>query len=223
MTSSLVLVVADDDPLYRRAVCTTLSSLGNSEIVAEAATGDEAVSASSQHHPDVVVMDIKMPGLDGIEATRRIVQADRETAVLIVTMFEDDDTVFAAMRAGARGYVVKGASEEEIVRAVEAVSKGEAIFSAPVAQRVLRYFATGRGAPEATAFPELTVREREILELIARGNNNIAIAQRLCLSQKTIRNNVSTIFNKLQVADRAQAIVRARQAGLGETRAPPAS
>ena len=215
MNAPLRVVVAEDDPLYRNALRTTLSSLGGVEVVAEAATGHEAVAAAAQHRPDVVVMDIKMPGLDGIEATRRIVEAGPNLAVLMLSMFDDDDSVFAAMRAGARGYVVKGATEVDIVRAVEAVAAGEAIFSAPLARRILGYFASGRDAGPASAFPQLTDREREILGLIAAGHNNTVIASRLFLSAKTVRNHVSNIFTKLQVADRAQAIVRARQAGLG--------
>ena len=213
----LRVVVAEDDPLYRNALCTTLSTLGGAEIVAEAGSGDAAVAAAGRQQPQVVVMDIRMPGLDGIEATRRIVQADPDVAVLMLSMFEDDDSVFAAMRAGARGYIVKGADEVEIVGAVKAVARGEAIFSAAVAQRILRFFANagGRSTGPSAAFPELTQRELEILELIAGGQNNAVIASRLFLSPKTVRNNVSNIFTKLQVADRAEAIVRAREAGLG--------
>ena len=217
MSPALRVVVAEDDPLYRNALGTTLSSLGGAEIVAEASNGDQAVAAAAQHRPQVVVMDIRMPGLDGIEATRRIVAANPDVAVVMLSMFEDDDSVFAAMRAGARGYIVKGAGETEIVGAVEAVARGEAIFSAAVAQRILRFFA-GAGAGvsgPAAAFPELTDREREVLELIAGGHSNSVIATRLYLSPKTVRNHVSNIFTKLQVADRAQAIVLARDAGLG--------
>ncbi len=221
MSEIVRVMVVEDDPLYRNALTTTLSSLGAAQIVAEVATGDQAVAAAAQHRPQVIVMDIRMPGLDGIEATRRIVQADPEVAVLMLTMFEDDDSVFAAMRAGARGYIVKGAGEDEIVSAVESVSRGEAIFSAAVAQRILRYFAGTRDTAPAVAFPDLTDREREILELIAGGHNNALIASRLFLSPKTVRNNVSNIFTKLQVADRAEAIVRAREAGLGGSPGSP--
>ena len=222
MTPSLRLVVAEDDPLYRNALCMTLSSLGQAHIAAEASSGEEAVAAVAREQPDVVVMDIRMRGLDGIEATRRIVQANADVGVLMLTMLEDDDSVFAAMRAGARGYIVKGADEDEIVRAVAAVAKGEAIFSAAVAQRILRFFAAPHEMAQETPFPELTSREREVLELIAAGQNNTVIASRLFLSPKTVRNHVSNIFTKLQVADRAEAIVRARQAGLGGPPKPPA-
>ena len=223
MSAPLRVVVAEDDPLYRNALGTTLSSLGRAEVVAEAATGDEAVAAAAQEQPDVVVMDIRMPGLDGIEATRRIVQARPDVAVLMLSMFDDDDSIFAAMRAGARGYILKGATEVDIVRAVEAVAAGEAIFSASLARRVLHYFASAGDTGAAAAFPQLTDREREILGLIAAGHNNAVIAKELFLSAKTVRNYVSKIFTKLQVADRAQAIVRARQAGLGGDPAGPPS
>lgn len=157
-----------------------------------------------------------MPELNGIEATRRILAATPNVAVLVLTMFEDDDSVFAAMRAGARGYLLKGARQVEIVRAVRVVAAGEAIFGPAVAQRIMTFFAAAPHAGASGAFPELTGRERSVLELIARGENNQVIAERLFLSAKTVRNYVSNIFGKLQVADRAQAMVRARRAGFGE-------
>jgi DNA-binding NarL/FixJ family response regulator len=164
--------------------------------------------------PDVILMDIQMPTLNGIEATRRIVQASPHIAVIVVTMFEDDNSVFAAMRAGARGYVLKGADQEEMLRTIRAVARGEALFGPAIAARLMSFFS----APVpglAEVFPELTAREREILDLIAQGRDNAAIAHRLVLSVKTVRNHVSNIFSKLQVADRAEAIIRARDAGLG--------
>jgi DNA-binding NarL/FixJ family response regulator len=159
-------------------------------------------------------MDLHMPGQNGIEATRAILRASPHIGILVLTMFEEDDSVFAAMRAGARGYLLKGADQTEILRAIHAVSYGEAIFSPAIAQRLTQYFATLEHAAMPVAFPDLTEREREVLSLIAQGRSNGEIATRLVISQKTVRNHVSNIFSKLQVADRAQAIVRAREAGL---------
>jgi len=186
--------------------------LADTAVIAQAATGAEAVALAAQHQPDVVLMDIQMPGVNGIEATRQIVQTSPHIGVIIVTMFEDNDSLFAAMRAGARGYVLKGADQEEMLRVIRAVAQGEALFSAPIAARLMNFFA----APQpAQPFPELTEREREALNLIAQGRSNADIARELFISIKTVRNHVSNIFSKLQVADRAQAIIRARDAGLG--------
>jgi DNA-binding NarL/FixJ family response regulator len=208
------LLIADDHTLFRDGLRALFQSRPDTEVVGEAATGAEAITLAEQLQPDVVLMDILMPGVNGIEATRRIVQTSPHIGVIVVTMFEDDDSVFAAMRAGARGYVLKGADQEEMVRAIQAVARGEALFGPAVAARLMSFFSRpGRAA--TPVFPELTDREREILGLVARGDNNAAIAQRLALSPKTVRNHVSNIFNKLQVADRAQAILRARDAGLG--------
>jgi len=182
-------------------------------VVAEAATGQEAIREAVLHRPDVVVMDLQMPELNGIEATRELGRAVPSAAVLVLTMFDDDDWVFAAMRAGARGYVLKGAEQHEIARAILAVAAGEAIFGPAVATRVLAYFATPPTTP--TPFPELTAREREVLDLLAAGRTNHQIADQLGLSAKTVANHISAIFAKLQVADRTQAILRARDAGLG--------
>ena len=164
-------------------------------------------------------MDIKMPGLNGIEATRRVLESNPSIGVVVVTMFEDDDSVFAAMRAGARGYVLKGADAEEVLKVVSAVADGEAHFGPEIARRLMGFFSAPKPAAPSEAFPGLTAREAEVLDLIAQGRNNAEIARRLYLSQKTVRNHVSNIFLKLQVADRAQAIVRAREAGLGQDRA----
>jgi DNA-binding NarL/FixJ family response regulator len=209
------VLVADDHPMYRYGLRTLLEATPGLEVVGEAATGVEAVAASATLQPDIVVMDLNMPGLNGIDATRAILRANPGTGVLVLTMFDDDESVFAAMRAGARGYLLKGADQDEIARAVLAVASGEAIFGPAVAQRVIDYFSTARPAGHPPAFPELTEREREILELIAQGHRNPAIAKQLVLSPNTVRNHVSSIFAKLQVADRAQAIIRAREAGLG--------
>jgi DNA-binding NarL/FixJ family response regulator len=193
-----------------------LSSVPEFEVVGEAATGEEAVERAVQLQPDVILMDLQMPNMNGIEATRRIVQESPGVRVLVVTLFEDDDSVFMALRAGARGYVLKDADEEEMVLSIRAVGRGEAIFSATIAELVLAYFASSPpGAGRLQAFPTLTARERDILNLIAQGHSNPAIARQLSLSAKTVGNYVSNIFTKLQVADRAQAIVRAREAGLG--------
>jgi DNA-binding NarL/FixJ family response regulator len=209
------ILVADDHPLFRDGLRTIASLEDDFELVGEAANGRDAVDLALQLEPDVVVMDLHMPEVNGIEATRQIVAARPDVGVLVLTMFEDDDSVFAAMRSGARGYLLKGAGHDEVARAIEAVARGEAIFGPAIAQRVIEFFAHRSHPPQP--FPELTEREREILELIAQGRSNGDIASRLVLSQKTVRNNVSNIFTKLRVADRAQAIVRAREAGLGRT------
>jgi DNA-binding NarL/FixJ family response regulator len=204
--------------LVRDGLKAALAGLPEVEVVAEAATGQEAIREAVLHRPDVVVMDLQMPELNGIEATRQLARAVPTAAVLVLTMFDDDDSVFAAMRAGARGYVLKGAERQEIARAITAVAAGEAIFGPAVATRVLAYFAAPPRA--ATPFPELTAREREVLDQLAAGHNNQQIAQRLALSAKTVANHISSIFAKLQVADRTQAILRARDAGLGHPDQP---
>jgi DNA-binding NarL/FixJ family response regulator len=213
----LRVLIADDHPLFRSGLVTLLEPVEDVEVVGEAADGREAVDSALSLEADVVVMDLQMPQLNGIEATRELAAARPEIAVLVVTMHEGDDSVFAAMRAGARGYVLKGAEKAEILRAIRAVGSGEAIFGPGVAQRLIGLFAAAREAP--LPFPDLTDREREVLELIARGLANAEIARRLEVSPKTVRNHVSNIFNKLQVADRSQAIVRAREAGLGRSEA----
>ena len=213
MTGIRVLI-ADDHPVVRDGLTTLLSSVPGFEVVAEAGTGSEAVREAVVHSPDVALVDLQMPGMDGFEATREIARVAPTVAVLILTMHEDDDSVFTAMRAGARGYLVKGASQEEILGGITAVARGEAIFGPGVAQRVLAFFRAGPTAVEP-AFPELTPREREILDLLAAGLPNAAIGERLTLAPKTVANNVSSIFVKLQVAGRPEAIVRAREAGLG--------
>jgi DNA-binding NarL/FixJ family response regulator len=207
------VLIADDHPLVRQGLKVALAPVPEVEIVAEAATGQEAIREAVLHRPDVVVMDLQMPDLNGIEATRELARAVPTAAVLVLTMFDDDDWVFAAMRAGARGYVLKGAEQQEIARAIMAVAAGEAIFGPAVATRMLGYFATLPATP--TPFPELTAREHEVLDLLAAGQTNRQIADQLGLSAKTVANHISAIFAKLQVADRTQAILRARDAGLG--------
>jgi len=209
------VLIADDHPFYREGVRTMLSAAPEIEIVGEAASGDETITQAESLQPDVILMDLKMPGINGIEATRRILHTSPHIGVLVLTMFEADESVFAAMRAGARGYLLKDADQEELIRAIKAVSRGEAIFSPAIAQRLIHYFAALRPVAADLAFPELTDREREILELMAQGHTNAEIAERLMLRTKTVQNHISNIFSKLQVADRSQAIVRARDAGLG--------
>ncbi|MFF0341882.1 response regulator [Kribbella sp. NPDC004875] len=212
------VVLADDHPVVRAGLEALLTSLSGIEVVGVASNGREAVREVVTTRPDVAVLDLQMPDLDGFAATRELTRTVPEVAVLVLTMFEDDDSVFAAMRAGARGYLVKGAEQEEIARAIQAVAAGEAIFGPGVARRVLTFFAAP--PPTAEPFPQLSARERQILDLIAAGLSNTAIATRLELAPKTVANNVSAIFTKLGTADRATAIIQARNAGLGTTESP---
>ena len=209
----LRILVVEDHPLFRRGVVTLLEGVPDLTVAGVAVSGEEAVQRAAELRPDVVLMDLQLPGISGIEATRAIVAADPGVHVLVLSLFEDEDSVFLALRAGARGYVLKDADEEELTGAIRAVGRGEAIFSRAIAGRVLAYFAQPREAPKV--FPALTDREREILGLIAQGHPNPSIARRLSLSPKTVANYVSAIFAKLQVADRAEAMIRAREAGLG--------
>lgn len=202
------ILIADDHTLFRDGLRALLGSVPDTEVVGEAAAGEEAVARAAALSPDIVLMDIQMPDMNGIEATRRITQASGAVRIIVLTMFEDDDSVFAAMRAGARGYILKGASQAEMLRAIRAVASGEALFGPAIADRLLNFFAARPSTPPVP-FPDLTNSDREILDLIAGGHDNADIADRLFLSPKTIRNHVSIIFSKLQVADRAQAIVRA--------------
>jgi DNA-binding NarL/FixJ family response regulator len=223
--NAIRVLAADDHALFRDGLRALFASLRDMVLVGEAATGWEAVRQAEALQPDVVLMDIHMPGrsaqdkdepqeLSGIEATRRLVRTSPHIAVVMVTMFEDDDSVFTAMRAGARGYVLKGAGQEEMVRVIRAVARGEALFGPAVAERLMRYFSSVRpGAGHL--FPELTEREREVLALMAQGFNNNRIAHQLGISIKTVRNHASNIFSKLQVADRTEAVIRARDAGMG--------
>ena len=209
------IVLADDHPVYRDGLRALIDRSPDLELVGEAATGSEAVAVAAASRPSVVLMDIRMPGMTGIEATRQILQAQPDTRILVLTMSEDDDSLFAAMRAGARGYLPKDADSEDLVRAIRAVAVGDVIFGESIATRLQSFFRADRGRPVSAPFPELTDREDEVLELIARGRSNTEIARRLEISDKTVRNHVANIFNKLHVADRSQAIVRAREAGLG--------
>ena len=209
------VLIADDHPLFRDGMHGLLDSVPDTEVVGEAKNGEQAVTLAESLQPDVILMDIKMPGINGLQAMRQILQTSPHIRVLIVSMLEDDDSVFAAMRAGARGYVPKGANQAEMLRAIRAVANGEAIFGPGIAQRLIGFFSASRRSVEPKIFPELTERESEILALVAHGRTNEEIAGQLVLSLKTVRNHVSNIFSKLQVADRAQAIIRARDAGLG--------
>ena len=213
-TPKIRVLIADDHPVFRYGMRAILAAEPGTELVGEATSGEEAVELTEGLDPDVILMDLNMPGVNGIEATRRILEKNPRMGILMLTMFEDDDSVFAAMRAGARGYLLKGADGVETIRAIRAVAGGEAIFGPTIARRLTQYFAPPRRDSRALQpFPELTERERDILALIAQGYTNAA--DRLYLSPKTVRNYVSSIFAKLQVADRAQAIIRAREAGLG--------
>ena len=219
MTEVIRVLIAEDNARFRQGVRALLEATADTEVAGEAADGVEAVALAERLQPDVILMDLQMPGVDGIEATRRILETSPHIGILMLTMFEDDDSVFAAMRAGARGYLLKGALKAEILRAIRGVASGEAIFSPAIARRLMQYFAAPRPAGPVAAFPELTERERAILALMAEHRTNPEIAHRLSLSEKTVRNHVSNIFSKLQVADRAQAIIRAREAGLGRDNA----
>lgn len=210
----LRILIADDHPLFRKGMRTLLVSMPETEVVGEATTGKEAVDRALALQPDIVLMDLQMPEGGGLTAIRSLTSANPETRILVVTLFEDDESVFAALKAGARGYVLKDADEDEMIRAIQAVARGEAIFSPAVASRLMDYFTAARTSPHAEAFPDLTEREREILAMIARGRSNYEIAEELSISLKTVRNHASNIFSKLQVADRTQAAIRAREAGL---------
>ncbi len=214
---TLRLLIADDHPVFRYGIRALLNAEPGLDVVGEATSGDDAIAKAEALQPDVILMDIQMPGVNGVEATRRILHTSPHMRILIVTMFEDSASVFTAMRAGARGYVLKDAEKDDILRAIQAVGRGEAIFSPGIAARLLDFFATPLPAAPRELFPSLTDREREILHLIAQGHSNNEIARRLSLSLKTVGNYASNIFGKLQVADRAQAIVRARDAGLGRS------
>lgn len=213
MTEPIRILIADDHTLFRDGLRALFASLPDMRVVGEAATGAEAIALAEQHQPDVILMDIQMPGVNGIEATRQIVQTSPHIGVIMVTMFEDNDSVFAAMRAGARGYVLKGADQEEMRRTIQAVARGEALFGPAIATRLSSFFQAPKAAP--LPFPDLTEREQEVLHWLAQGLSNQEIADKLFISSKTVRNHASNIFSKLQVADRLQAIMRARSAGLG--------
>jgi len=214
-------LIVDDHALFREGLRALFATIGDIELVGEATTGQEAVDQVEELQPDVVLMDIDMPGMSGVEATRGILRKTPSAGIVMVTMLEDDSSVFSAMRAGARGYVLKGAQPKELLGTIRAVAKGQALFGSAIATRMMRFFSEQNARfkaslPEET-FPELTPRELEVLELIAQGDKNREIAEKLVISDKTVRNHITNIFSKLQVADRAQAIIKARDAGLADS------
>jgi DNA-binding NarL/FixJ family response regulator len=211
---TLRVLLVDDHPMVREGLRALLTSYPGMAIIGECGDGEDAVAQALALQPDIILMDLNLPGISGIEATRRILQASPHIAILVLTMLEEDDSVFGAMRAGARGYLLKGAGKAEVLRAIAVVANGEAIFSPPIARRLMQYFANMRPVIPQQAFPELTDREREVLALIIDGKSNAQIAELLSLSPKTVSNHISNIFSKLQVLDRAQAVSRARQMGL---------
>ena len=209
------VLIADDHPTFRRGLRALIDSLPEIELAGEAADGQAAIAQAAKLQPDVVVMDLNMPGVNGVEATHKILAANPSVAVLVLTMLDEDESVFAAMRAGARGYIVKGADTDDLLRALESVAHGDVVFGPAVASRVLSYLTRPLSARDPVLFPGLSAREREVLEHLARGMPNSQIARALFLSPKTVRNHVSNIFTKLQVNGRTEAILRARAAGLG--------
>jgi DNA-binding NarL/FixJ family response regulator len=209
----LSVLIADDHPVFRKGLRALLASMPEVELAGEATTGLEAIRLAEQLQPDVILMDLQMPEGGGLAAIRQIVQTSPHIRILVVTMFQDDDSVFAALRAGARGYVLKDMDDVEITRAILAVGNGEAIFSPAIAERMMNFFSTRSSLP-AEIFPELTESELKVLKLMSHGESNEDIAQQLSFSIKTVRNYISNIYSKLQVADRAQAVIKAREAGL---------
>lgn len=210
----LQVLISDDHPLFRDGIRGLLATKPDIEVVGEATTGEEAARLAGELEPDVILMDIKMPSVSGIEATRRILAENPRARILMVTMFEDDASVFTAMRAGARGYVLKDADKDEMLGAIRTVGRGGAVFSPGIAARLVDFFSSDRPAVRREAFPALTDREREMLHLMARGSSNAEISHLLSLSSKTVANYVSNILHKLQVADRKGAVARVREAGL---------
>jgi DNA-binding NarL/FixJ family response regulator len=208
------VLIVDDHLVLRSGLKLLLELESGIEVLGDAESAESAMRLASELQPDVILMDIQLPAMNGIEASKRIKATNPRIQILMLTMFQDDDSVFAAVRAGAQGYLLKGASQEDIANAIRGVARGEAIFGAGVAERVLRFFSAVRPIA-APIFPELTAREREILELIAQKCSNATIATRLDLSPKTVRNYVSNIISKLQVADRSEAIWAAKNAGMG--------
>jgi DNA-binding NarL/FixJ family response regulator len=213
----LRIVIADDQMITRTGLRHLLESAHDLEIVGEATDGAEAIELAANLQPDVILMDLRMPGVNGIEATRRIHRASPHIGILVLTMFEDDTSVFPAIRAGARGYLLKDTDQTELLRAIQTVAGGGVIFSAGIAQRVIQFLTAPQAPIAKQAFDELTQREREILELLARGHTNAEIAEQLQLSPKTVSNNISNVLLKVHVADRAKLMLLALDAGLGQS------
>jgi DNA-binding NarL/FixJ family response regulator len=211
----LRILIADDHPLFRHGVKTLFMTTSDIEVIGEVTSGEEAIEVSKSLLPDVILMDLRMQGMNGIEATRQIVQSNPNIQILILTMFQDDHSVFAAMRSGAKGYVLKDAEKDDLLNAIRTVGNGGAIFSPGIASRMIEYFSLARPAAPMESFPELTEREREVLYLMADGTVNSAIASKLKISSKTVSNYVTNILNKLQVADREEAILLVRESRLG--------
>lgn len=213
------VLIADDHALFREGLRSLLNAMPDIEVVGEASDGEVAITQVKDSQPDVVLMDINMPGVNGIEAMRLILNSHPDLGVIIVTMLEDDASVFAAMKAGARGYILKGAHHEDVLQAIRTVAGGQAVFGPAVATRMMTFFQSLSTTPNSTepsnTFPELTTREREVLQLMSHGASNKDIAEKLFISGKTVSNHITNIFSKLQVANRAQAVLRARDAGLG--------
>jgi len=220
MTTPVRVVIADDHPMFRFGLRAVLAASTDVDVVGEAADGAELLAVAEHTRPDVVLTDLAMPGLGGADAARQITARFPNIGVLVLTMHEEDEVLSDALRAGARGYLLKGADRDEIVRAILAVAAGDAVYSATVARRIVGFFTSTHQQNAALVFPQLTAREREILELVAAGLGNHAIAQRLVLSEKTVRNNVATILTKIQAPDRAAAVAKARDAGLGSRATP---
>ncbi|KRE42167.1 response regulator transcription factor [Knoellia sp. Soil729] len=213
---TLRVAIADDHPMYRFGLAAVLAQSDDVEVVAQVGTGEELLAAVNEHQPDVAITDLSMPGVDGVQATSRLLSQRPDLPILVLTMHEDDEHVFAALRAGARGYLVKGADGTEIVGAVRTVAAGGAVYGGSVARRIVSFYSGGaEQSPTERAFPQLTPRERDVLELVALGCRNHEIARRLQMSDKTVRNHVSAILTKLQVPDRTAAALRARDSGAG--------
>ena len=210
------VLLVEDHPMFRDGLARMLESVEDVEVVGEAGTGEEAVQMAEQLNPNIILMDLNLPKMSGIEATKQIIKKRPDIGILVLTMYDDDSSVFAAMRAGARGYLLKEANRNEIIRAIQAVGDGEAIFSPSIARRMMYYFEAKSKQTQVDVFPQLTEREREVLDHIAKGENNADIASVLGLNQKTVRNHVSNILSKLHASDRAHAIIMAREAGLGK-------